>query len=328
MSNPCNDQFSLSIKPQLLSWLQKAKRASKGRFVVYSAVFGVLEAIREHGWPIARSYYVSKGNQIRMNKHKFEKVLTRALGPKRTALLKVPREGGRTTRSTPAVADKFVDWLKSVFPPELDSETAKDYADCLELFASEDFEQFMLSQAGISVPKPSPQFPLSEFVQKIIEKAGNKRGAVIHHLVGAKLAIRLGQSDELEPRPYTAADKQIDVPGDYWYRNTAFHVTAAPSGELLKKCQDNLAKGWRVWIITLREGVETARILAKDLDAKLAKNIQVVSVPEFVGQNLEEIGAFASDNIAQQAERLLQEYNDRIDKAEDGDPTLKIIFGS
>lgn len=333
MANPCDElNTHHTLRSGLIEWLKQTKKKARGKFVVYSAVFGVLEALREHGWPLERRHYVSEGNQLRMSGVKFKEVLKRALGPERVSRLTLPSEGGRTTRSAPSIAEKLTDWLSDVLPDSLSIEEGVLLANCLEYIVAEEFEEYMHSISAIRVPKPNPQRPLSEFVRQVITEAKRNRGAVVHHLVGAKLALRLPQQEKrqngLAPRPHTAADQQVDVPGDYWYQNTAFHVTVAPSLKLFEKCHDNLAKGWRVWVITLREATDRARTLADAVEEGLARRLQIISISDFIGQNLEEIGGFSTLGVAQEAEALIQEYNARIDEAENGNPSLKIEFGS
>lgn len=332
MTNPCDaTKVTRTLAPKILDWLKEAKKKARGKFVVYSAVFGVLEALREHGWPLEREHYVSEGNQIRMSGAKFKEVLQKALGPERVSQLTLPSEGGRTTRSAPTVAEKLVAWLSGVLPDSLPKEEGALLADCLEFVVAGEFEHYMHSISAIRVPKPNPQRPLSEFVRQVIERAGKNRGGVAHHLVGAKLALRLpqeGKKEGLAPRPHTAADQQANVLGDYWYQDTVFHVTVSPTLKLFEKCRDNLAKGRRVWVITTRENIDSARTLADAVENGLAQRLQIVSISDFVGQNLEEIGGFSTSGIAQEAEDLISEYNARIDEAENGDPSLKIEFGS
>jgi len=321
--NPCN----ATLRQGVLQWLQKSKAQSLGKYIVYAAAFSVLEALREHGWPLERSDYISEKNQIRMSGAKFRRVLGKALGAERVERLNLPKEGGRTTRSGPTIADDFIGLLIELLPSSLTTRTtAKAFADCLEAVIAEDFERYILSLSGIRVSKPPAQYPLSEFVRDVLEAADKRRGAVAHHLVGAKLTLRLGMSKGLVPRSYTAADQQAEVPGDYWCESTAFHVTVAPTEALVRKCRNNIAKGWRVWIITTRERVEMTRGMVEV--AGLSKQVQVSAISDFLGQNLEEIGSFSSQQIPHQAEDLVREYNHRIDQAENGDPTLKIEFGS
>lgn len=317
---------------RLLEWVRQARERAKGRHVVYSAVFCVLEAIRTHGWPLKETHYISEGNQIRMSRNRFKEVLERALGPERVSRLALPSEGGRTTRSAPRVARDLVGWLESVLPDSPPPGGWGSLADCWELVVAEEYERHMRAMSAIRVPKPDPRHPLSEFVRQVLEAAGrDRRGAVAHHLVGAKLAIRFPSTDwggGLAPRSYRAADRQADAPGDYWYGDTVFHVTVSPAPELFEKCLGNLAGGMRVWVITPQEKIDAARALAESTGEGLTQRLQIISISDFVGQNLEEIGGFSVPGVAQEAEKLVSEYNRRIDEAENGDPSLKIEFGS
>lgn len=73
----CNDEDERARGA--LQWLHDAKKTARGRYVVYSAAFGVPEAIIQHGWPIREEHFISKKNQILMGGRKFKAVLTDAL---------------------------------------------------------------------------------------------------------------------------------------------------------------------------------------------------------------------------------------------------------
>jgi len=64
-------------------------------------------------------------------------------------------------------------------------------------------------------------------------------GAVMQHLVGAKLEI-MSVDVSIEHRGFSVADSPGGHKGDFLVHDAAIHVTTAPTEALIRKCQDNL----------------------------------------------------------------------------------------
>jgi len=73
-------------------------------------------------------------------------------------------------------------------------------------------------------------------------------GAVLQHLVGAKLELVLGH--EVEGHGAFVADDVTGRLGDFQIEDFVIHVTTSPGEALLRKCAANLDHGLRPLIIT------------------------------------------------------------------------------
>jgi hypothetical protein len=139
-----------------------------------------------------------------------------------------------------------------------------------------------------------------------------KAGAVAQHLVGAKLQLRFPHLP-IENRPFSAADEQVGRPGDFMVGDTAFHVTVAPTPGVYARCQENLRKGERVYLLVRESQVVGAR---QNTDFLAPSRIAVQSIESFVSQNIEELSEFSQKKLASEFRHLLEIYNGRVEEAE------------
>lgn len=66
-------------------------------------------------------------------------------------------------------------------------------------------------------------------------------GAILQHLVGAKLSILLPNPPQMFGA--SVADAVSDRAGDFVFEDVVIHVTTAPMEALFRKCQRNLDEG-------------------------------------------------------------------------------------
>jgi len=154
--------------------------------------------------------------------------------------------------------------------------------------------------------------PPSDIVRDILAAADNigKAGAVAHHLVGAKLALRYPHR-EVDNRSHTTADHHGGHAGDYEINDTAFHVTVAPMPHLFEnRVSENLRNGLRVKVLVPKNRVEAARQL--DEQANVAGKVDITAIEDFIGPNIEEIAEFSSQRLAKYFRELLETYNSRV----------------
>lgn len=145
-------------------------------------------------------------------------------------------------------------------------------------------------------------------------------GAVMQHLVGAKLDCVLG-SGKLAHNSFSTADAPSGRAGDFLVGDVAIHVTTAPSEALIGKCRDNLDEGLRPLIVTGKKGFAVAEGLAGN--SGLGERIDVFEIEQFVAANLYELGAFAADGRRTAVNDLMERYNQIVEDVET-DPSLKI----
>lgn len=145
-------------------------------------------------------------------------------------------------------------------------------------------------------------------------------GAVLQHLVGAKLDCALGKG-HLEHNSFSTADAPRARSGDFFLGDVAIHVTTSPGEAVIEKCRDNLNDGHRPILVTLQEGVTVAEGLAGNVG--IADRIDVFEVEQFVALNLYELGKFGAEGRRTAVSELVDRYNEIVEEFET-DPSLKI----
>lgn len=222
------------------------------------------------------------------------------------------REGGRTSRGTINLAKSFRDALNNVTPlsPSLQGENALSFF--LEGFFTDCVRLDYFDKQRISVDL-QPSKPVSVIIEDILraasERSDKPTGAVLQHLVGAKLQLRF-PDEKIGLDQANAADMQTDREGDFQVGTTAFHVTVAPMEKLINRCNENKKAGYRPVILTLDRKVQAAKQMADN--AGIAEDISVQSAEVFIGTNIEEIATYDGDKIRQGIARLIEAYNHRI----------------
>jgi hypothetical protein len=146
-------------------------------------------------------------------------------------------------------------------------------------------------------------------------------GTVIQHLVGAKLETILGLPvGELSIHGASTSD-QHGRSGDLEMGDTVIHVTTAPGSPLVEKCVQNLSEGKRPVIVTARSRLSTADSLIEDQG--MGSRIDVIDYEGFLIGNIFELGRFQSEGRRDAFVKIIDRYNEIIDKVET-DPSLRI----
>jgi hypothetical protein len=145
-------------------------------------------------------------------------------------------------------------------------------------------------------------------------------GALLQHLVGAKLDCALGKGS-VEHNSFSTADAPGSRAGDFLIGDVAVHVTTSPGEAVIEKCRENLNDGLRPMLVTLQRGLTVAEGLAGN--AGLADRIDIFEVEQFVALNLYEWGKFGADGRKTAVADLVERYNEIVDEFET-DPNLRI----
>ena len=233
-------------------------------------------------------------------------------------------EGGRTSRGSIHRMRAYLDFLNNLSAnqmldfPRIERwwvERVKDY------FASKPFSMKIDSSKS-----------LQNIVSNLIEAAFERQrespgmmvaGAVMQHLVGAKLQIALTEV-QIEQHGFSVADAPGGRKGDFLVGDAAIHVTTAPTDALIRKCCDNLNENLRPVIITTRSGVGGADALA--MNAGVADRIDILEIGQFVATNVHEWSQFELSRRPITVRKLVDTYNHIIERCET-DPSLKISIG-
>ena len=249
-----------------------------------------------NAYPLKRSDYVTPGNQVRTSGTLIQSIIHRFSEERRFT-----REGGRTTRATVPAADGLVAGLNNVETLASLSDIQRGQViDELQGWLVERVRDYLDMQAielEVNLSKPSPQI-----VADILLAAEYKAGAVAQHIVGAKLSVRFPDL-EIDNFSYTTADQQLGRQGDFVIGDTVFHVTVSPMPPVLKKCEENLRNGYRSLLLVPDSRLQAARQMADAIN--IHDRVGIVAIESFVGHNIEELGEFGQNNMAEGFRKLL-----------------------
>ena len=234
-------------------------------------------------------------------------------------------EGGRTSRGSLGNIRIFLEFLNA-----LHADSSIDCA-CVEAWwvaqASEFFnaKPFALRfEAGRSL-----RFVLRDLLaqakKRQSESAGTMFvGAMLQHLIGAKLALVLPEI-VLKHHGFSVADAPSGRSADFEIGNACIHVTTTPGEAVIRKCLANLQAGRQPIIVTVTDMVPAADAFAAAQG--IADQLDVLDAEQFLVGNLYELGGFAADKRRLTVQALVDEYNAIVQRAET-DPSLCISGGS
>ncbi len=230
-------------------------------------------------------------------------------------------EGGRTSRGSMGLMENYVSFLNN-----LETKKLLDF-DYIEKWWIERVKDFFIAQPiriRADISKSLRQIIddlLGAALERQRECSGTMIvGAVLEHLVGAKLTIALPDA-EVSHKCFSSADASTQAKGDFLIGDTAIHVTVAPAEALARKCQQNLEEGLRPLVVTTESGVGGIIALAQNAD--IANRIDVLEIGQFLTINVYEWIGFQNQNRSISLERLIEAYNKIIEQCET-DPSLRI----
>jgi Domain of unknown function (DUF4928) len=163
---------------------------------------------------------------------------------------------------------------------------------------------------------------LLQQAQEVQANAGgtNYVGAMLQHLVGAKLDLVLGVG-KLTHHGFSVADHSTVRKSDFQVEAVAIHVTTHPSEALVRKCADNLRAELKPVILSIGEGVPGAAFLLKNSD--LVDRVDVLDAAQFLTANVYERSLFKAAECNVTLGKLLTRYNEIVAECET-DPTLVV----
>lgn len=229
-------------------------------------------------------------------------------------------EGGRTSRGSMGNMREYVNFLNRLAVGGVDLEAVEDFwiARIHEFFSAKPFKIKLDSSKS-----------LRSVVRDVLGQAEERQkttpgmyyaGAVLQHLVGAKLDCALGKG-KFSHNSFSTADAPGGRAGDFLIGDVAIHVTTAPSEAVIEKCRDNLNDGLRAVLVTLQRGLAVAEGLAGN--AGIGDRIDVFEIEQFIALNLYELGKFAASGRKTAVSDVVKRYNEIIEEFET-DPSLKI----
>jgi hypothetical protein len=160
-----------------------------------------------------------------------------------------------------------------------------------------------------------------EWVRKILEEAKSKSGGVVEqHLIGAKLQKRHTEL-ELPNFPGHAADVQTGRSGDFMIGQIVYHVTAAPTPNVIQKCRENIQAGLHPILLVPGDLASKAKDFAEF--ASLKEALTVIAIEDFVALNIIEIAIDQQVRFIEVLKEIIDIYNERLEEVET-DMSLKI----
>ncbi|EBQ9598977.1 DUF4928 domain-containing protein [Salmonella enterica subsp. enterica serovar Carmel] len=233
-------------------------------------------------------------------------------------------EGGRTSRGSLGDMQNYVNFLN-----ELHSEGFEDTL-AIEKWWVERVKDYFAAQPFVLRYDMSKS--LRYIIRELIAQAFKRQkenpgtmyaGAVLQHLIGAKLSVVLGH-DKVKNHGFSVADSVSSRSGDFVIDDVAIHITTAPGEALLRKCKRNLEAGIKPIIITTYSSLPGAESLA-DIQG-IEGRVDIWEAEQFIAANIYELSQFDASQRKCTVERLIEEYNNIITSCET-DPSLKIVIG-
>jgi len=155
----------------------------------------------------------------------------------------------------------------------------------------------------------------ARWVQIIVENARDRSsgGVVEQHLVGAKLERRF-KSAQIPNHPAHAGDRQTVREGDFTVSNLVYHVTSAPSRDVILKCAQNLSAGRHPILLVPADQELKAKVLAQEdeIDGRLT----IMSIEGFVALNVIEIATDEQKDFFTVLSEIVRIYTKRLAEVE------------
>ena len=235
---------------QLQEWYESQRsRLRRGQVAVGVANTGLV--MIEHfrtAYPLTENQYLSPGQgQVSGLSGSRVRQILRRFGEARS----LGTEAGRTSRGTPGAARDLANRLNA-FQAELrevDADERGRLANTMQRWLIENPISEFFGRQRLEV-ELDPRQPMQVNIAAILQAASlrSQAGPVAQHLIGAKLQLRYPRI-RIANYSVSTADAPSDRRGDYEVGSTIFHVTTAPSNEVIEKCGGNLREQYRAILL-------------------------------------------------------------------------------
>ena len=300
---------------RLQAFADERGRRGKGALSVF---LFVTDYARRNGLPLDPTALVTEGRgQVKgLGRAAVQRVLQR-----HGIHAVLAKEGGRTSRKSLGHMFAYVALL--------------NHLQARDRMALEDVEAFWIQRVHRFLEakpfrvKLDASMSLRAVVAHLLEQAKRRQsqdpgrtdvGAVLQHLVGAKLECALGEGN-VEHHSFSTADASTERLGDFEVGDAVVHVTAAPGEAVIRECQRNIEKGRHPILIVPGSRSSVAWGLADN--ACIMNRVDVFDIEQFIGLNVYEWGRFEAARRRTSLKKLLECYN-RIVTDVETDPGLKI----
>lgn len=306
------------IAQKLSAFRDENKINGKGALAV---VIHISRYAKENGLPLDADALITEGSGqvLGLGKGAVQRILSE-YGI--TQIL--AEEGGRTSRGSIGIMRTYVAFLnglhikKTSFLEEIEAwwiERVREH------FSAKPFRLRFDSAKGL-------QFIIQDLLVQAKKRQQESngmmyQGAVLQHLVGAKLELAMPEI-QISHHGSSVADAVSDRAGDFVIDDSIIHITTSPGEAVIQKCQRNIEAGTKPIILTIADGVSVAKGLAGN--AGLIGRIDIMDAEQFLAANLHELSFFKTSERLTTLEKLVETYN-RIVSENETDPSLRIEIG-
>ena len=309
--------ISPSLEAALVNFKEQFQVVNVGSL---GATLVVTRKAKISGWPLdVSSLLTAGGGQVSglsggaINKILRQHGVTQMVGT----------ESGRTSRGTPTLARDYAAFINGLPPlSEVDIESVEAWwvERFIEYFNTTPFKlNFDASKTLASVIRNL----LDQALERQKKSPGKTYvGAVLQHLVGAKLELAMPEIT-IGHNGASVADTVSSRSGDFVIDNAIIHCTTAPSEALMRKCQANLQAGQHPIILTIAKMIGAAEGLAENFG--IDGRVEVMDALQFLAANLYEMSLFKAADRKVTVVKLIEKYNEIILKHE-ADLSLRITF--
>lgn len=164
-----------------------------------------------------------------------------------------------------------------------------------------------------------PDFIVRIFILELLQKAEalGLKAQMMRHLVGALLHLLFPAT--VDDPTLREEGREISL-GDFLVGDTAVQVVQIPVLDMYEKSKEILALGYQVLLLVEDKYFCGTRQNAEIL---LPGKIMVNSIESFVCQSIESLAGYTKAKTAQVIRKLVEEYNQRVQRLE-SDPSLLI----
>lgn len=286
-------------------WLESCTRNRKISRNTVAMGIVVLDHLRQ-ACPVSRDEVISQGGEVSGARSGLGKILESYGVPSNYLKEITTRQGHQDGQK---LFEQF-EWGKKLakLPDDEREELLLELGENLRNIAND-----WLKRQNLKLDIDRRQAPTT-WVNVIVENAKGRSGGVVEQqLVGAKLARRF-KGISVPNHPAHAGDRQTERVGDFAISKLVYHVTAAPSRNVLQKCAENLKVGLHPILLIPREQENKARILAQD--EGIDRELTVISIEDFVALNIIEVATEENKDFFSVLKEIVEIYNKRLAEVE------------
>jgi hypothetical protein len=306
------------IAQKLFAFRDEKKINGKGALAV---VIHISRYAKENGLPLDADALITEGSGqvLGLGKGAIQRIL------KEHGVIQVlAEEGGRTSRGSIGIMRAYVAFLN-----ELHFKKASILDEIETWWIERVKEHFSAKPFRLRFDAAKS---LQAMIQDLLAQAKKRQqessgmmyqGAVLQHLVGAKLELAMPEI-QIVHNGSSVADAVSERSGDFVIDDSIIHITTSPGEAVIRKCQGNLDAGAKPIILTIADGVSVAKGLAKN--AGILGRIDIMDAEQFLAANLHELALFKTSERLTTLGKLIEAYN-RIVSENETDPSLRIELG-